>query len=60
METIKYDDDCGWYALIDGRVVCPAEGISGQMDDAIAALAFVMDANREPDGQQPGQWEYLP
>lgn len=53
---LKYNDDCGWYALVDGRIV--QDEISGQYDDAFDALAVVMDANREPDGQQPGQWEY--
>jgi len=37
---LKYDDDCGWYAIRDGRIVCPAEGISGQKVDAEMALIW--------------------
>jgi len=37
---LKYDDDCGWYAIRNGRIVCPAQGISGKKIDAERALAW--------------------
>jgi len=37
---LKYDDDSGWYAIRNGRIVCPAQGISGQKIDAERALAW--------------------
>ena len=37
---LKYNDDCGWYAVRNGRIVCPANGISGQKVDANIALAW--------------------
>ncbi len=51
---LKYNDDCGWYAVVSGRIV--QDEISGQYNDAFDALAAVMDANREPEA--PGSWEY--
>ena len=37
---LKYDDDAGWYAVRNGRIVCPSEGISGMLADAERALAW--------------------
>jgi hypothetical protein len=37
---LKYDDDCGWYAVKDGRIVCLADGISGMKADAERALTW--------------------
>lgn len=35
---LKYDDDCGYYAVRNGRIVCPADGISGMKANAEHAL----------------------
>ena len=37
---IKYDDDCGFFAVKDGVIVCPAEGIDGTRQSAERALAW--------------------
>lgn len=39
---VKYDADCGWYAVYNGRIICPEQGISGQNIDADIALAQAM------------------
>ncbi len=54
---LKYNDDCGWYAIADGR--CIQSEIDGTYDSAFTALAAYMDANRTPADNQPG-WEFLP
>lgn len=37
---LKYDNDCGYYAVCNGRIVCPADGISGMKADAERAVAW--------------------
>lgn len=37
---LKYDKDCGYYAVRNGRIICPAQGISGMKADAERALAW--------------------
>ncbi|MBT9173481.1 MAG: hypothetical protein DDT21_01882 [Syntrophomonadaceae bacterium] len=37
---LKYDSDCGYYAVRNGRIVCPIDGISGMKADAERALAW--------------------
>ena len=35
---LKYDDDCGFYAVHDGKIVCLKNEISGDKNDALMAL----------------------
>ena len=35
---LKYDEDCGFYAVHDGLIVSPKSGISGDKGDALSAL----------------------
>jgi hypothetical protein len=35
---LKYDDDCGFYAVHDGKIISPESGISGDKWDALMAL----------------------
>ena len=35
---IKYDDDCGFFAVHDGTIISPESGISGDKGDALKAL----------------------
>ena len=35
---LKYDDDCGFYAVHDGKIISPESGISGDKGDALSAL----------------------
>jgi hypothetical protein len=35
---IKYDFDCGFFAIHAGQIVCPKNGISGDKNDALMAL----------------------
>ena len=51
---LKYNDDCGWYAMIDGRIV--QEEISGTYNQALEVFVAIIDTNREPEA--PGSWEY--
>ena len=44
---LKYDDDCGFYAVKDGKIVIPAMGISGTYDAALAALTVAQQADLE-------------
>ena len=37
---LKYDADCGFYAVRNGRIICPTQGISGMLADAEQALAW--------------------
>ena len=39
---LKYDDDCGFFAVHDGKIVRPNAGISGFRDDAMEALAELL------------------
>lgn len=56
---IKYSHDCGWYAMLDGKVLDDGTGISGTFAQAWERLAAIFDANRIPAADMPG-WEYLP
>ena len=40
---IEYDEDCGFYAVLEKRIVCPQAGISGQKEDAESALADALE-----------------
>jgi hypothetical protein len=53
---LKYDDDCGWYAVKDGRIVCPAEGISGMKADAEQALAWASIDWRTVEALTDASW----
>lgn len=37
---LKYDDDCGFYAVHDGKIISPESGISGDKWDALNALFY--------------------
>ena len=42
---IKYDDDCGWYAVVNGRVAeQPGGGIDGTLESARLALVLAQPA----------------
>jgi len=56
-EMIRYTDEAGWYAVVDGRCIQPE--IDGTWDSAFVALAEIMDANHTPTEDLPG-WEFLP
>lgn len=56
--AIKYTDECGFYALLDGVILDDGSGISGTWEQACKRLAAIFDANREPMEDTPG-WEFL-
>jgi hypothetical protein len=37
---LKYDEDCGFYAVHDGKIISPESGISGDKGDALKALFY--------------------
>ena len=37
---LKYDEDCGFYAVHDGKIISPESGISGDKEDALKALFY--------------------
>ena len=37
---IKYDFDCGFFAVHDGKIISPEGGISGDKGDALKALFY--------------------
>lgn len=57
--AIKYTDECGFYAILDGKILDDGSGISGTFAQAWERLAAIFDANRIPADNQPG-WEFLP
>lgn len=48
---LKYDDDCGWYALLNGRICQPE--IDGTLQSARAALAKARPASGGFDVADP-------
>lgn len=42
---IKYDDDCGFYAILNGKIVYPKDGISGMKEDALVWLVRFAQAD---------------
>jgi len=53
---ICYDDDCGFYAVVNGKVLAGGlVGISGYWEQAIARLADALDNG--PAHNEPG-YEY--
>lgn len=46
--AIKYSHECGYYALLDGRILDDGTGISGTWEQAWERLLFTLEDNRTP------------